>query len=281
MWTWPSQVERARLQLWAGDWWWAGGSWSHLADAGSWSMVLWGMLDFGRAALHSCSQLLWTVWEPQDFLSTFCIWCCSLGFIKPGPSTCTIAVCSRWDQDQHLQVRGNGSRLKTGGSPSPEVLPEVEEFGDQGLLFKSKGKMELEMDGWLNAASTVMWLGSRKSPKLKPSVYCSVAPTLSCGHELWVRKDKILDLSSQNEFPPLGCESPRRTRAAAPPHRQESLASVWEVFWRRSPQRRRPQSPCWSSCQGWGKSEHLCGLSPGLVDEGERPAVAKLNTKCN
>ncbi|KAI3353659.1 hypothetical protein L3Q82_004904 [Scortum barcoo] len=58
----------------------------------------------------------------------------------------TFNMCwSGWDENQHLQIRGHGSRPEKGGVPSPggvrEVLGQVEEFKYLGVLFMSEGKI--------------------------------------------------------------------------------------------------------------------------------------------
>lgn len=37
-----------------------------------------------------------------------------------------------------------------------EVLPQVEEFNNIGVLFTSEGIMELEIDRWVSATSAVL-----------------------------------------------------------------------------------------------------------------------------
>ncbi|KAI3358013.1 hypothetical protein L3Q82_003033 [Scortum barcoo] len=79
-----------------------------------------------------------------------------------------------------------------------EVLPQVEEFKDLGVLFTSEGKMEREIDRRIGTASAVMRSGYRtvmvkKEPsrKVKLSIYWSVyGPTLTYGHELWVMTER-------------------------------------------------------------------------------------------
>ena len=69
-----------------------------------------------------CSVFLWT-----EFLgaatgrrgSGYRRWYGLVGFFEPGPPACPGAVCSRvwssWDENQHIQVRGHGSRPEKGG----------------------------------------------------------------------------------------------------------------------------------------------------------------------
>ena len=75
-----------------------------------------------------------------------------------------------------------------------EILPQVEEFKYLGVLFTSEGRMELEIDGRIGAASAVLRALHRPvvvkkelSQKAKLSIYRSIyVPTLTYGHELWV-----------------------------------------------------------------------------------------------
>ncbi|KAI3361882.1 hypothetical protein L3Q82_002204 [Scortum barcoo] len=86
-----------------------------------------------------------------------------------------------WDENQHLQIRGHGSRPEKGGCPlqvGGEVLPQVEEFKYLGVLFTSEGKIEREIDRRIGAASAVM-----------RSVYRTV-----CGEEGAESKGEALDL---------------------------------------------------------------------------------------
>ncbi|KAI3358076.1 hypothetical protein L3Q82_003087 [Scortum barcoo] len=79
-------------------------------------------------------------------------------------------------RNQHLQIRGHGSRPEKGGSmPSPggwrvssrRVLPQVEEFKYLGVLihgvlrerFTSEGKIEREIDRRIGAASACYAVG--------------------------------------------------------------------------------------------------------------------------
>jgi len=75
-----------------------------------------------------------------------------------------------------------------------EILSQVEEFKYLGVLFTSEGRMEREIDGWIGAASAVMWalhwsvvVKKELSQKAKLSIYWSIyVPTLTYGHELCV-----------------------------------------------------------------------------------------------
>ncbi|KAI3367177.1 hypothetical protein L3Q82_008232 [Scortum barcoo] len=126
-----------------------------------------------------------------------------------------------WDENQHLQIRGHGSRSRPekGGMPSPGGWRGPASSGGvqvsrPGVLFTSEGKIEREIDRRIGAASAVMRSVYRTvvvkkelSRKAKLSIYRSIyAPTLTYGHELWVmtEKDKIADTSGRNEFPPQG-----------------------------------------------------------------------------
>ncbi|KAK3512527.1 hypothetical protein QTP70_015639 [Hemibagrus guttatus] len=85
--------------------------------------------------------------------------------------------------------------LQVGG----EVLPQVEEFKYLGVLFKSEGRMDLEIDRWIGAAAAVMRSMYRSvvvkkelSQKAKLSIYQSIyVPTLTYGHELWVMTKRV------------------------------------------------------------------------------------------
>lgn len=39
-----------------------------------------------------------------------------------------------------------------------ETLPQAEEFKYLGILFKSEGRMEREIDRWIGAESAIMWI---------------------------------------------------------------------------------------------------------------------------
>ncbi|KAK3536250.1 hypothetical protein QTP86_000153 [Hemibagrus guttatus] len=85
--------------------------------------------------------------------------------------------------------------LQVGG----EVLPQVEEFKYLGVLFKSEGRMDLEIDRWIGAVAAVMRSMYRSvvvkkelSQKAKLSIYQSIyVPTLTYGHELWVMTKRV------------------------------------------------------------------------------------------
>ncbi len=78
------------------------------------------------------------------------------------------------------------------------LLPQVEEFKYLGVLFTSEGRMELEIDRRIGAASAVMRSMYRSvvvkkelSRKAKLSIYRSIyVPTLTYGHELWVMTER-------------------------------------------------------------------------------------------
>ncbi len=80
-----------------------------------------------------------------------------------------------------------------------ELLPQVEEFKYLGVLFRSEGKMEREIDRWTGAASAVMQMLNQSvvvkrelSRKVKISIYRLIyIPTLTFGHELWVMTERI------------------------------------------------------------------------------------------
>ncbi|KAK3511322.1 hypothetical protein QTP70_000380 [Hemibagrus guttatus] len=91
--------------------------------------------------------------------------------------------------------------LQVGG----EVLPQVEEFKYLGVLFTSEGRMDHEIDRWIGAAAAVMRSMYRSvvvkkelSQKTKLSIYQSIyVPTLTYGHELWVKRKGTERVSSQ------------------------------------------------------------------------------------
>ncbi|KAK3556482.1 hypothetical protein QTP70_008321 [Hemibagrus guttatus] len=86
--------------------------------------------------------------------------------------------------------------LQVGG----EVLPQVEEFKNLGVLFTSEGRMDREIDRQIGAAAAVMRSMYRSvvvkkelSRKAKLSIYQSIyAPTLTYGHELWVMTERVI-----------------------------------------------------------------------------------------
>ena len=75
-----------------------------------------------------------------------------------------------------------------------ELLHQMEEFKCLGVLFRSEGRMECEIDRWIGAAAAVMqslylsvMVKRELSRKAKLSIYPSIyIPTLTYGHELWV-----------------------------------------------------------------------------------------------
>ncbi|KAK0142406.1 hypothetical protein N1851_019850 [Merluccius polli] len=79
-----------------------------------------------------------------------------------------------------------------------EILPQVEEFKYLGVLFRSEGRLEREIDRRIGAASAVMRTlhGSivvkrELSRKAKLSIYQSIyVPALTYGHELWVMTER-------------------------------------------------------------------------------------------
>ncbi|TWW73543.1 hypothetical protein D4764_15G0009370 [Takifugu flavidus] len=79
-----------------------------------------------------------------------------------------------------------------------EILPQVEEFKYLGVLFRSEGRMEQEIDRRIGAASAVMRtlhqsvvVKRELSQKAKLSIYHSIfVPTLTYGHELWVMTER-------------------------------------------------------------------------------------------
>ncbi|KAK3552360.1 hypothetical protein QTP86_011286 [Hemibagrus guttatus] len=91
-----------------------------------------------------------------------------------------------------------------------ELLSQVEEFKYLGVLFTSEGRMDRETDRWIGAPAAVIRSMYRSvvvkelSQKAKLSIYQSIyVPTLTYGHELWVKKGKgkIPDTSGRNELP--------------------------------------------------------------------------------
>ncbi|KAI3352069.1 hypothetical protein L3Q82_020884 [Scortum barcoo] len=104
------------------------------------------------------------VWEPQDFISAFCM-------------DDVVLLASSSQDLQHVLERfaaeceAAGMRISTSKSEAMvldrkrvacplrvggEVLPQVEEFKYLGVLFTSEGKMEREIDRRIGAASAVM-----------------------------------------------------------------------------------------------------------------------------
>ncbi|CAM4556599.1 unnamed protein product [Leuciscus chuanchicus] len=64
-------------------------------------------------------------------------------------------------------------------------LPQVEEFKYLGVLYRSEGRMEREIDRRIGAASAVKW-SMYRSVVVKPIDRSIYVPTLTYGHELWV-----------------------------------------------------------------------------------------------
>ncbi|XP_061892442.1 uncharacterized protein LOC133642332 [Entelurus aequoreus] len=79
-----------------------------------------------------------------------------------------------------------------------ETLPQVEEFKYLGVLFRSGGRVDREIDRRIGAASSVMRTLYRSvvvkkelSRKAKLSIYRSIyVPILTYGHELWVMTER-------------------------------------------------------------------------------------------
>lgn len=155
----------------------------------------------------------------------------------------------KWSTAAGMKIsasRVNGSWLKRPAcSPQVggEVLPPVGEFRDHRVLFNSDGKMEHEIDRWINAASTVMWLGywSKCWVQRGSSQFIGQSLPLSAMMMNFGSWPKGLDLGfkypkrvpspelwgtpSETEkelSPPGGAQS----RAAAPPHRE--VLSIWD-----------------------------------------------------
>ncbi|KAK3536646.1 hypothetical protein QTP86_015449 [Hemibagrus guttatus] len=83
-------------------------------------------------------------------------------------------------------------KLQVGG----ELLPQVEEFKYLRVLFTSEGRMDREIDRWISAAAAVMYwsvvVKKELSRKAKLSIYQSIyVPTLTYGHELWVKTKRV------------------------------------------------------------------------------------------
>ncbi|KAI3361665.1 hypothetical protein L3Q82_002028 [Scortum barcoo] len=133
-----------------------------------------------------------------------------------------------------------------------EFLPQVEEFKYLGVLFTSEGKMEREMDKWIGAASAVLRtlvcsvvVKRELSQKAKLSIYWSIyIPTLTYGHELWVMTERtglriqaaemqvcflqrVSGLRLRDRVRSLDICERLRSRAAAPPRREEPVEVVW------------------------------------------------------
>ncbi|KAI3356607.1 hypothetical protein L3Q82_017808 [Scortum barcoo] len=68
-----------------------------------------------------------------------------------------------WDENQHLQIRGHGSRPEKGGVPSPGWVERSclkwRSSSISGSCSRSEGKMKREIDRRIGAASAVMWVG--------------------------------------------------------------------------------------------------------------------------
>ncbi|TWW52971.1 hypothetical protein D4764_0013940, partial [Takifugu flavidus] len=132
--------------------------------------VLWGVLqEYGvsgpliravRSLYNRCQSLvriagsksnsfpmMWSCWRHRPVTSNY-HWIGSPPHVK------------RRDENQHLQIRGRGSRPEKGVEcllrVKEEILPQVEEFKYLGVLFTSEGRMEREIDRRIGAASAVM-----------------------------------------------------------------------------------------------------------------------------
>lgn len=89
------------------------------------------------------------------------------------------------------------------------LLPQEEDFRYHRVLFTSEGKLEHEIESesvqplqlWVGHLYWTVMVKGELSHKVKLSIYWSVyAPTLTYGHEIWV-KEKFVDTSSRDEFP--------------------------------------------------------------------------------
>jgi len=88
----------------------------------------------------------------------------------------------------------NRKKVKCSLWVGDESLLQVEEFKNLGILVKTDGRLEQEMDRWIGALSAVMrallWFVVVKrelSQKAKPPIYFSIfVPTFTYGHEIWV-----------------------------------------------------------------------------------------------
>ena len=130
-----------------------------------------------------------------------------------------------------------------------EVLAQEEEFKYLGVLFTSEGRRKQEMDRWIGVAAAVMqalnWsivLKKELSRKASLSIYQSIyVSTLTYGHELWVMTKRtrsriqaaemiflhrVAGLSLKDEGEELRHPGGAWSRAAAPPHREESVEVV-------------------------------------------------------
>ena len=127
----------------------------------------------------------------------------------------------------------------------------MEKFKYLGVLFTSEGKMELEVDRWIGAASALMqalyWTVVVKrelSQKAKLSIYQSFyIPTFTYGHNLWgVTKRmrswiqaakmsfhwRMSGLSLRNRVRSSEILGVSQSRAASPlQHQKEPAEVVW------------------------------------------------------
>ncbi|KAK5873269.1 hypothetical protein PBY51_018325 [Eleginops maclovinus] len=125
-----------------------------------------------------------SVCDLQHSLDRFVAECEAAG-MRISTSKSEAMVLSREPMDCPLQV-GN------------EALPHVKEFKYLGVLFSSEGTMEREMGRRIGAAGAVLQSFYRTvvrkrelSQKAKLSVYRAIfVPTLTYGHEGWVRTER-------------------------------------------------------------------------------------------
>lgn len=114
-----------------------------------------------------------------------------------------------------------------------EVLCLVEEFKYLGVLFKSKGKMNHEIDKQIGAASAVMWLvywtiraKKKLGLKAKLSIFYNVHSMLIYGHELWVvtKRTRLWIQAAKISFPMhWWLEAPK----VDPGHAREIMSLSW------------------------------------------------------
>ncbi|KAI3362276.1 hypothetical protein L3Q82_012590, partial [Scortum barcoo] len=219
--------------------------------------ILWGVLRMSMGSGGLCYKGCSVSVRPEQ----------ELGFAlpAPGPSACELerfaAECEAAGmENQHLQIRGHGSRPEKGGVPSPGGVERSclkwRSSSISGILFTSEGKMEREIDRRIGAAPPRSYAVSvpdrrgeegaeskGKALDLPVNLRSTPPSPMVYGHELWVMTERtrssriqaaemsflrrVAGRSLRDRGEKLGHSGGARSRAAAPSHREESAEVAW------------------------------------------------------